>query len=270
MHIIRNKPVVLAPRGEFSPGAIGLKIFKKKIYINLAKALGLYKDVRWHATSKEEKKDIEDLFGKVKEIVIANNLTADYKNLNYEKSIKKTRGNLKLIYISRIHPKKNLKMGIDLLRHVKGNVEFNIFGPIENSVYWTKCKRAIDSLPENIKVSYNGVVEHVNIVDVFKGQHVLLFPTLGENFGHVISEALIGGCPVIISDQTPWKHLEQEQVGWEIKLNNREKFIATIQKCINLDNGEYQLLSKNAFNYAKRISNNQQEIKKYRDLFLSI
>jgi glycosyltransferase involved in cell wall biosynthesis len=31
-----------------------------------------------------------------------------------------------------------------------------------------------------------------------------VFPTLGENFGHVIAESLSASCPVICSDQTPW------------------------------------------------------------------
>jgi len=31
-----------------------------------------------------------------------------------------------------------------------------------------------------------------------------IFPTLGENFGHVIIESLSAGCPVLCSDQTPW------------------------------------------------------------------
>jgi hypothetical protein len=42
---------------------------------------------------------------------------------------------------------------------------------------------------------------------------LFLFPTLGENYGHVISEALASGCPVVISDQTPWRNLEAEGIN---------------------------------------------------------
>ena len=33
-----------------------------------------------------------------------------------------------------------------------------------------------------------------------------------ENFGHVIVESWQNGCPVLISENTPWKNLESQKL----------------------------------------------------------
>ncbi|MDF0727063.1 glycosyltransferase [Cytobacillus sp. S13-E01] len=264
---IPQKPIIMAPRGQFSSGALGLKSGKKKQYLNIVKALGLYNNITWHATADTEKKDIELVFGNEVKITLANNLTANYKELNYDKNIEKKKGELKIVFISRVHPKKNLKKAIEFLKSIEGEIEFNIYGPLEDSVYWNECERAIKSLPTNIKVSYKGIANHDNVREIFKAHHVFLFPTLGENFGHVISEALTGGCPVIISDQTPWRQLEKKQVGWDIELTDSDKFISVLQYCIDLSNEEYSALSRKAFEYGKVISNSQDDVLSSYSLF---
>ncbi|MBS4030264.1 MAG: glycosyltransferase [Clostridiales bacterium] len=261
------KPIVLSPRGQFSPGALVLKSGKKKLFINITRVLGLYNGLTWHATSDVEKKDIEKLFGEKANIIVANNLTANYEDLKLDKEIDKNKGELKVVFISRIHPKKNLKKAIQFLNQINGKVEFNIFGPLEDSSYWSECEVIIKSLPSNIKVEYKGVVEHDRIMNVFKEHHVFLFPTLGENYGHVISEALISGCPVIISNQTPWRELESKHVGWDIDLKDEYKFISVIQLCMELNNEEYKIFSTSAFNYGKKKSNQKEELIKAYSLF---
>ena len=260
---ISHKPIVIAPRGQFSPGALGLKSGKKKLYIKVTNAVGLYKDTTWHATADTEKSHIINVIGNGEKITIANNLTANYKEFKYDKTIEKKKGELKVVFISRVHPKKNLKKAIEFIKNIQGKIIFNIYGPLEDKVYWSECQKIISELPENICVSHQGTVDHNDIIDIFKSHHIFLFPTLGENFGHVISEALIGGCPVIISDNTPWRDLEIKQVGWDIKLKDEDKFVKVLQQCVDLENENYKILSRNAFEYGKRVSNKDEYIKAY-------
>lgn len=264
---ILNKRIVLAPRGEFSPGALALKKLKKQVFISLSKIAGLYNDIVWHATTQSEKHDIEKIFGGNINIIVANNLTANYDDLVYDKKIGKNEGELKIVFISRIHPKKNLKKAIEFLKNIEGKIEFNIYGSLEDKKYWAECLEVINSLPSNIKVEYRGIAPHDKVIEIFKEHHIFLFPTLGENFGHVIVEALIGGCPVIISDQTPWRNLEQVHAGWDIALNDEKKFMNVIQYCVDLNSEEYKVLSKDAFEFGKKVSNNKEEIKNYLFLF---
>ena len=264
---IKCEITVVAPRGQFSIGALGLKGFKKKVFINISKIFNFHKTIKWHATAIPEKKDIERVFGNDIDLTVANNLTADYRNLEFSKKLLKAEGEIKIIFLSRVHPKKNIKKAIEYLKSVKGNVEFNIYGPIEDKVYWSECESIINELPDSIRVSLKGTVEHEQILKIFNEHHVFLFPTLAENFGHVISESLVGGCPVIISDQTPWKKLENFNVGWDIELTDDSRFVETIQLCIDMDNESYQILSRNAFEYGKSVSNNIEDIRKIMDLF---
>ncbi len=264
---IRVKKIVLAPRGQFSPGALGLKSVKKFFYIKLVKILDLYRNITWHATADIEREDIEVIFGNAENIKVANNLTANYKELKYDKSIKKKKGELKIVFISRIHPKKNLKKAIEFLKGIDDKIEFNIYGPLEDKIYWSECEKVIDVLPENIKVSYIGMVDHDRIMDIFKEHHVFLFPTLGENFGHVISEALIAGCPVIISNQTPWRGLLNSNVGWDIDLNKEDEFVKAIQYCAGLTEEKYYKISRSAFIYGKDASSMNKNLDDYKKLF---
>src|SRR5699024_8280786 len=50
--LVNPQKIVIAPRGEFSEGALNLKTNKKKLFINLAKALKIYKtkNLHWHVT----------------------------------------------------------------------------------------------------------------------------------------------------------------------------------------------------------------------------
>lgn len=259
--------IVLAPRGEFSPGALQLKSLKKRIYIGFFKLFCLNKNIEWHATGETEKEYIQNIFGEKSSVQVASNLTANYSKLSYSKDLKKEPGSAKFIFISRIHPKKNLLKALSFLGDVKGKVVFSIYGPVEDSDYWDSCQKVVKELPGNVQVEYEGILEHDDILKKINEYHFFLFPTLGENFGHVISEALIGGCPVIVSDQTPWIDLEMKEVGWDIPLKDSEKYIDIIQKCINMDSEEYGKMSKNAFEFGKEKSTNQNSIDSTYKLF---
>ena len=262
-----NMKVILAPRGQFSKGALGLKSWKKRIFINLGMLFNLYKKIYWHATTIMEKEDIECIFGKEIEVFTANNLTPNYRNIQCTKSLSKNVGVLKLVYIARIHPMKNLLQTLEILQRVEGIIEFNIYGPIEDKSYWNKCQLAINKLNQNIKVNYMGQIANEQVNAVYNEHHVAILLTLGENFGHSIAEALIGGCPVIISDRTPWKNLKNYGVGYDISLEKDNLVVEAIHNYTKMDNYEYELISRNAFDYAKNNSNTKENLDSYYEMF---
>jgi len=116
-------------------------------------------------------------------------------------------------------------------------------------------------------VNYNGQAPNQIVNEIYKDNHVAILLTLGENFGHSISEALIGGCPVIISDRTPWKNLENYNVGYDISLDEDNRIIEAINYFIKIDDNKYKLMSKDAFEFAKKNSNTDEDIYKYHVLF---
>jgi glycosyltransferase involved in cell wall biosynthesis len=259
--------IILAPRGQFSEGALGFRNIKKSLYFRIAKIFRLYKDILWHTTNVYEKKEVERKFGFKSNVFVVNNLTQDYSNKTYRKLIDKSPGSLTMVYIARIHPMKNLYQVLDILSKINNKVIFNIYGPIEDNNYWEKCLILIKKLSKNISVNYHGKIRNELIHDVYLSNHVSILLTHGENFGHSIIEALIGGCPVIISDKTPWKNLASQNVGYDICLEDENKIIAAVNQFVKMNNFEYKKMSVNAFNYAKIQSDNKNTLTKYVKMF---
>jgi glycosyltransferase involved in cell wall biosynthesis len=270
INAITNIKIIIAPRGQFSKGALGLKSWKKKIFVKTAKLIDLYKNVEWHATTLYEKEDIQSVFGRDIRVYTANNMTKNYGDLHLDKTLEKKAGILKLVYIARIHPMKNLLQALEILQKIKGNIEFNIYGPIEDKPYWEKCQNTISQMRENIKVNYYGPISNEKVNDIYQQNHVAILLTLGENFGHSIAEALIGGCPVIISDKTPWKSLEKYNAGYDLALNNEDSLIDAINHYIEMDHHDYKKNSMSAFEYARRKSNTVENINEYYKMFDSL
>ncbi|MCQ6341471.1 glycosyltransferase family 4 protein [Bacillus mycoides] len=266
MGIIPYKPIIVAPRGEFSPGALKIKKFKKELFIESTKLVGLHNKVIWHATSEEEKIDIKQIYGEEVPVRVAQNLPNIFENKEHQKKEKK-RGELKLVFLSRITEKKNLKGALTFLKGITGNITFDIYGPIENQNYWNACRDVIESLPNNVQVNYMGQVNNNKVHLLFSNYNAFLFPTFGENYGHVIVESLLAGCPVIISDQTPWKNFENEGAGWTIPLEKEETFIAALNDIVHMDSEEFQQLSRSASEYAVKMFFCEEILKQNRDLF---
>ena len=270
--LLRPGHLMLAPRGEFSPGALKLKPIRKFLYLTISRWLGLYENIIWHASTEREAADIGRCFSKLSDIRIANVLpgvrqhhaTDTASVLAVAEDIargtmpagkvkpRKQAGQLRAVFVSRISPKKNLLGALQMLQSLSGDITFDIYGPQEDTKYWDKCQGVIASLPINVRVKYAGKIEHERVREVFAGHDLFLFPTQGENYGHVICEALSAGCPVLISDQTPWLNLEDEGVGWDIPLSQMERFCAVLQQCVDADDECYSAMSDSARAYAQR------------------
>jgi glycosyltransferase involved in cell wall biosynthesis len=268
--LIRPGCVVIAPRGEFSPGALKLKRGRKMLHIRLSRLFGLYRGVVWHASSQMEADNIRQWFDGAGVIRIApvipklqeNENLGNSTNLSSRNSSQppgperktgnyKAPGHLRLVFLSRISPMKNLSGALSFLQTISGEVSFDIYGPLEDSEYWNTCKMMIETLPPNVRVHYAGEVEHGRVIDVFAQYDLFLLPTLGENYGHVICEALSAGCPVLISDRTPWRELQNAGVGWAVPVDQTHRFSAILQQCVNADEEWYAQLRVKAREYAR-------------------
>jgi len=262
----KHARTVIAPRGMLGEGALNIKKAKKKVFITTAKIIGLYKNVEWHATTSEEKLDILNIFPNNKKTTIAENIAKKQTPFTPRN---KNSNELKLIFVSRIAEKKNLLFAIQLLSEIKceGKITFDIFGPIEEPTYWQNCLKLSKNLPSNIQFSYKGELEPSEISSTFEQYHFFIFPTLHENFGHVIYESLAAGCPVILSNNTPWRELKEKNIGEDISLEDRKKFKATILNFLQLNNVDYLQMSKAAHAYISENINNENNINQYINLF---
>ncbi len=252
--LIGETPMILAPEGELSDGALQLKASRKKTFVSFAKSVGLYKNLIWKVTGELEENETKRFKGSGGKIFIAPNMPSRNIFKEYRQDLKpaKNTGAAKMIFLSRYMRKKNFKWLAENLYAVAGDLEIDVFGPLEDEPYWEETQNVINNLPANIKVEYKGFITHEKAIETLFKYHFFVLPTLGENFGHVFIEALAAGCPLITSDRTPWVNLESKQIGWDLPLENPQKWSEIINFCVNLDNANYRELSANARSFACR------------------
>lgn len=145
-------------------------------------------------------------------------------------------------------------------------VIYDIYGPIKDTEYWERCKEEMGNLPEGILVNYKGSVIPSKVSETLQAYHYFVLPTLGENFGHAIFEALINGVPVLISDQTPWLELEDKKAGWSIELNRRGEWKSRVEHLIHKD-VDYYDFREGAKVVAKKYIELQSFRETYRQLY---
>ena len=269
---LTSATVVLAPRGELMHGALKLRSLLKNLYFNLVKCLGLHRGLIWHASTSEEAVQItthSNLFLpsqlRPSEVFIAPDLLPIKQNLIKRLSAYRPSSELRVVFLSRISPMKNIDFLLRALTMVKTPIKFFIFGPREDSQYWELCKKYLENLPPHINVILGEDVRHDQVMNIFAKFDLFAFPTRGENFGHVIFESLATGTPVLISDQTPWK---QDKAGSvEILPLIEEKWCAAIESWSKLTYQELMSRRAAATSYANSLSLDTLPIQKNIALF---
>ncbi len=265
----KNKiKVILAPRGMLGQGALAIKKSKKMSFIKMAKLLGWYKKLTWHASTIEEEKEIRANFGKKANIVIAQNIPIS-QQIDLDNILdRKNTGKVNFVFLSRIALKKNLHLAIDAFRFVKTNqqVSFNIYGNIEDEDYFNSFKDKIRKY-KNIEIKYKGIASPHEIADIYANADFMLLPTSHENYGHSIVEAWANGCPVIISRNTPWKNLRVQDLGWDVDISDIKNLAQAVQEGIDLDFTSYIQMVRASYLYFQNNICDAEIIEANRKLF---
>ena len=266
----RDIPILLAPRGELCDGAMKKK-YKKIPYIYLLKTMGMFKNMHFQATSEEEYQRI--LFylnsdpGRVYSLenFPAVPVTDDTNRANSDRQDR-----LKVITLARIVPKKNLLFSCECMSSVTMDVDWDIYGQIEDTAYWDECLKAIERLPQNVHVEYKGTIEHENVHNLLRDYNVMFLPTRSENYGHSIVEAMFAGCIPVISDQTPWDGLEASKAGFDLSLDNTSAFSTAIDFLAGMDKAQISEWSQNVTEYIVDRVNLNTLKRKYEEAFTNI
>lgn len=266
--LTKKASFLIAPRGEFSPGALQLKAAKKRVYLRLLGALGQHKNLTWQVSSIHEMRDTKAVIEeRATCFVKAPDLMDVTVDPVAQTSLPKQPGEAQFTFISRLSPKKNLLGAIEMLRDVKGKATFTIYGPIEDLNYWASCEKAMSSLPDGVACLHEGPIPPAEVCSKLSQHHFFLFPTLGENFGHVIPEALSAGCPTLLSDQTPWQDLGDRGAGWVMPLEDRAAWVRAIQDCIDMDEETYCAMRQAAQGYVCELAKSSTDLEKSREMF---
>ncbi len=248
-----NIKVILAPRGDLMKEAIAMKskkkMLKKFVYFQFCRLFRVFNGISFQSTSDEETRGIKKYLG------LYNNKIYQIPNMpvarNPKPCIEKEKNTLKVLFISRIMVKKNPLMAIKALGEVGAEytVRFDIFGPLEDMDYWHKCELEINKVRESNKhlsINYGGSLSPEEANRIYHNYDCMIFPTFTENYGHVIAEAMLSDCPVIISrGTTPFDDCNGNG-GYTASLDSTNEFCKALEIIARMDIYEYKkLIDKN-------------------------
>lgn len=200
--------VLVAPRGELSPGALGIKSRKKRLFA--VPWSWVLRSVRptFQASTDVEAGHIRDLLPWARVLTQINSPGPEPRSTPAEPA-----GTPRFVFLSRISEKKNPGLALAAVQLVPTPLVFDIYGPVEDQDLWDRCLTLMSALPETARATYRGPLAPTAVQETLAGYDGLVLPTLGENFGHVVTEALAAGCPVICSDETPWSRVLEDGGG---------------------------------------------------------
>ena len=259
--------VVLGPRGMLSKGALSIKPLKKKLFLTVARTFGLFRNVTWHASTAVEREEIYNAFGKHVPVQLAIDLAPVTMIRNMPRD--KKPGHARMFFLGRVSEVKNLLFNLQVLKELpaENKIDFHIYGPVEEPDYWESCKKQIAGLPSNVRVEYRGNLDNSRLHETLRDYHFLFLMTKNENYGHAIVESMIEGCPVIISDKTPWRNLSQRKSGWDLSIDKAEPVTRVLAEACSMNMETYRQWSQGASAMADSIVNDPQSLQDNINLF---
>ncbi|KWV33689.1 glycosyltransferase family 4 protein [Micromonospora rifamycinica] len=199
--LLRADRILVAPRGEFGAAALDLHRFRKRVFLAGWRWMLRGPRVLWHATGPHEAADIRRILPRARMAVVA---PAAGPEPRPAPAALPATDEVRLVFLSRISPMKNLDLVLAALAHVRPPVRLDVYGPVEDARYWQRCAELWSALPDPSVVRYCGELRPEQVGDTFARYDASVLPTRGENFGNAIAESMAAYCPVVCSDRTPW------------------------------------------------------------------
>jgi len=245
---------IVAVRGMLARGPMKQSAAKKRAFLLAMKTTGCFKGVEFQATNAEEAEDIKRWIGANVKVHLVPNLG---RKLEAKEPliIDKKPGELRLVSVGRIAPEKNTLFAIERLRGLQGDIRFDLYGTVYDQAYWKRCQEAIAQLPPNVKVLWHDHIGEDHVRGAIEQAHAVFMPSVGENFGHTMLEALVAGRPLLISDRTPWKGLLSKTAGWDIPLEEPAWFEEVLEHLAALQQHDWERLCKGAATVAAQYVN---------------
>ncbi len=133
---------------------------------------------------------------------------------------------LKLLFVGGLSQRKGIANLFEAIENLSHNVELTIVG--HKSV--DDCQALNEALQ---KYHWIPSLPHKEVLEVMREHDVLVFPSLFEGFGLVITEAMSQGTPVITTERTAGPDLiEHGENGWLVKAGDTEALRSMIESLI--------------------------------------
>jgi len=223
-----NKPYILTIRGMLYQEALNNSSSFKKIAAFLFQKKDLSQAAVLHATCKQEYNFIRSYGLKNPVAIIPNPLELPEE---LPKIAFKSKAKIRIGFIGRFNAIKNIESLIDAwaLLCAKNSFETELVLVGDGDPNY---KLSLENRVKSLKLSnviFTGFLNGEKKNEMFSSLHYLILPSKSENFGMVVTEALLRGIPVIASHGTPWEDLEKFNCGWWVNNDVNSLYEAMLQ-----------------------------------------
>lgn len=210
----RGVPVVVSPRGMLNPEALAFSRFKKSLYFRFGGTRALEEAAGFHVTSDEESAHVQALLPGARIGVVPHGVGVPTDAQLAAWASRKSAPTV--VFVGRIHAIKNvIPLVRAFARVLPGHPDAKLVlaGPDDHG-HRAEVERVIAELGLGDRVQLVGYVGGENLSRLLAPARCLVLPSVTENFGLVVTEALVHRVPVIASTGTPWSGLPEHGCGW--------------------------------------------------------
>lgn len=243
--------LLLAVRGELNPGALEIKPIRKRVFIELGKRIGVFRNVRFHASSNDEASVTKKHFPK-NDSVVAMNVPAPVMGTERHRPDGKPR----YVFIARVAPIKNLEIALNAIISLRReNASFNgileIHGNVTDKQYGETIADLVARCGESAKL--HGAYQHEQVWEILNEASFSVLPSRGENFAHSIYESAAVGVPFLVSDRTPWTEMAHDGAGWAVPIDDLDGWKNAFAASASMSESDYLKMSKHCIDSAKQM-----------------
>ncbi len=232
--MVRNKTVLISPRGQLLAGALNSK---KRLYLRVFKLLLKRSGHKiWvHYSNKDEQRKSHSIFKSYRSILFNNAISG---KIAAKAITKPESNNFVLGYFGRISAIKNIEFIFTLLGELPNNVVLEIHGSILNSKYQNHLEQLVEELNISSRVTFCESYNTSTFAQKSKGVDLVLIPSLSESFCHVFFEVIEVKKLVLGSTGLPWEGVNALVENTILPLKS-ELWIARIEQIINFTPSQY-------------------------------
>ena len=229
-----RKPFVVSPHGMFEPYILSrrprIKSLARVLYQNR-----IVRDaVLLHATSEAEATNLRTVFPCASVRVIPNAIDtslfapATPSARTQDSASTQEPRSRRMLFVSRLHPKKRI---LELVRWWIASCDqfpewkLIVASPLPTDPYSQSMHALLTSSPKGGALEWAGFLRGTDLVKEYHNSELFVLPTLSENFGNVIGEALACGLPVVTTTGAPWPILHSEDCGWWTNVDIESFFV---------------------------------------------
>jgi glycosyltransferase involved in cell wall biosynthesis len=199
-------PYIISPHGSLEPGALKQKFFKKYIARKILFDFFLSNAKAFWACSEKESISIKTEFSKVHVDIVPIGVDMPIVESFYQ--YKDERKDRKIILIiSRLNPGKGLINLVNAWNLIRDDNWHLIFAGPDEDGYQNKIEQEINKLNLSHFISFHGYINSSQRDFLYRNADLFVLPSLSENFGIVVAEAMSYGVPVLTTNETPWTYV---------------------------------------------------------------